>query len=274
MPELPEVETTCRGIAPHITHQQIADIVIRQSRLRWPIPDHLAQSLRHKTILSVQRRAKYILIETDGPENLLIHLGMSGSLRIVNAQSETKKHDHVDFIFTHGTILRFNDPRRFGAILLNRFSEQHPLLKNLGPEPLSEVFDGDYLYQQSRNKKIAVKNWIMNARIVVGVGNIYANESLFLSGIHPAQTAGQISLEQYQILALHIKTVLQNAINQGGTTLRDFVNEQGKPGYFQQSLRVYGRLNTPCHQCGTSIQRIKIGQRASYFCPNCQPEVI
>jgi formamidopyrimidine-DNA glycosylase len=274
MPELPEVETTCRGIAPHINNQVIADIVIRQPRLRWPIPDHLKHTLQQKTIVSVQRRAKYILIGTNSQESLLIHLGMSGSLRIVNAESAIKKHDHVDFIFANGTILRYNDPRRFGAILLNNESEQHPLLKHLGPEPLSDAFDGDYLYQRALNKKIAIKSWIMDAHTVVGVGNIYANESLFLSQIHPNRPAGNVTQEQYQQLALHIKQVLQNAIHQGGTTLRDFVNEQGKPGYFQQSLHVYGRLDAPCKICGHLIQRLKIGQRASYFCPHCQPEIV
>jgi len=271
MPELPEVETTCRGIRPHILGKTIADVVIRQKQLRWPITENLKELLLGQLIKSVSRRAKYCLLKTQATETIIIHLGMSGSLRIVNSEKAAGKHDHVDFIFTDGTILRFNDTRRFGAILAT--SEpitQHKLISQLGPEPLSEQFRGKHLHQLAKHKKATVKSFIMDAHNVVGVGNIYASESLFMAGIHPSRQAGRISLKRYQKLAECIKIVLQQAIEQGGTTLRDFVNEQGKPGYFQQSLAVYGRENEPCINCSSSIQQLKIAQRASYFCSVCQ----
>jgi len=271
MPELPEVETTCSGIRPHIVEKTIADVIIRQKQLRWPITENLKELLLGQIIKTVSRRAKYCLLATHKADTVIIHLGMSGSLRIVDTKQPAGKHDHVDFIFTDNTVLRFNDTRRFGAILAT--SEpitQHKLISQLGPEPLSELFTGTHLHQLAKNKKTTVKSFIMDGHNVVGVGNIYASESLFMAGIHPTRQAGRISLKRYQKLAGCIKIVLQQAINQGGTTLRDFVNEQGKPGYFQQSLTVYGRANEPCITCLSPIQQLKIAQRASYFCAVCQ----
>lgn len=271
MPELPEVETTCNGIRPHITGKTIADVIIRQKQLRWPITKNLAELLLGKKIESVNRRAKYCLLTTNAAETVLIHLGMSGSLRIVNTDIAPEKHDHVDFVFTDNTVLRFNDTRRFGAILATSEPiQQHKLINQLGPEPLSDQFTGAHLHHLAKNRKATVKSFIMDGHNVVGVGNIYASESLFMAGILPTKQAGKVSLKRYQALADCIKTVLQQAIEQGGTTLRDFVNEQGKPGYFQQSLAVYGRADDACIKCSTPIQQIKIAQRASYFCPDCQ----
>lgn len=271
MPELPEVETSCRGIRPHVTNKLIVDVVIRQSQLRWPVPSDLAALLIGHMFESVERRAKYLLLKTNSTETVLIHLGMSGNLRIVDKQLAVQKHDHVDFVFNDGTVLRYNDTRRFGAILSTSAPiQEHLLISQLGPEPLSVIFTGKHLYTLSANKKSTVKSFIMDGHNVVGVGNIYASESLFMAGIHPARQAGRISLKRYQILAECIKRVLQQAIEQGGTSLRDFVNEEGKPGYFQQVLAVYGRTNQPCNQCASIIKQVKIAQRTSYFCANCQ----
>ncbi len=271
MPELPEVETTCNGIRPHIVGKVITDIIIRQKQLRWPITDNLRELLIGQAIASVSRRAKYCLLKTNNSETVIIHLGMSGSLRITDSNYPAKKHDHVDFIFNDKTILRFNDTRRFGAILATSEPiEQHKLIRQLGPEPLTDLFTGSHLYSLSRNKKSTVKSFIMDGHNVVGVGNIYASESLFMAGILPTRQAGRISLKRYQKLAECIKIVLQQSIDQGGTTLRDFVNEQGKPGYFQQSLAVYGRSGEQCTKCSHPIQHLKIAQRASYFCSCCQ----
>ncbi|MGR8931467.1 MAG: bifunctional DNA-formamidopyrimidine glycosylase/DNA-(apurinic or apyrimidinic site) lyase [Gammaproteobacteria bacterium] len=270
MPELPEVETTRLGIEPHILNKRFKSIIVRHPRLRWPVPDNLNAELSGLLLNAVGRRAKYLLLTTDAG-TLLIHLGMSGNLRITGTTDSVGKHDHIDFIFDDGTVLRFNDQRRFGAVLWTfQPVETHPLLLWLGPEPLSADFNGKYLFDRSRKRCIAVKNFIMNSRIVVGVGNIYASESLFLAGLHPNRQAGDIELKDYQRLAQAIKTVLQQAIEQGGTTLRDFTNAQGKPGYFQQSLSVYGRSGQACLRCEEPIQQLKIGQRASYFCGNCQ----
>lgn len=270
MPELPEVETTRRGIAPHIEGQRIERVIVREPRLRWPVPETLAQTLSGLYIESVSRRGKYLLLSTPAG-TLLIHLGMSGSLRIITASQEVGKHDHVDFAFTNGTVLRFNDQRRFGAILWTSDApERHPLLKDLGPEPLLEDFNGELLYQLSRNRKTAVKSFIMDSHIVVGVGNIYANEALFMAGIRPTRQAGKISLERYRKLAECIRIVLSLAIQQGGTTLRDFVNEAGKPGYFQQQLRVYGRAGLACVDCRQPLTEIRISNRSTVFCSHCQ----
>ncbi len=270
MPELPEVETTRRGIAPHIEGQTITDVIVRQPRLRWAVPDLLSQTLVGQTIRSVSRRAKYLLFETD-TGTLIVHLGMSGSLRILSQDLAPGKHDHVDFIFADGTILRFNDPRRFGAVLWTAAPiTEHPLLKDLGPEPLLPSFTGELLYQLSRNRKMSVKSFIMDSHIVVGVGNIYANEALFLAGILPARPAGKISLARYQRLVETIRIILQDAIRQGGTTLRDFVNESGKPGYFQQQLRVYGRGELPCKVCLQPLTEIRIANRSTVYCLHCQ----
>jgi formamidopyrimidine-DNA glycosylase len=271
MPELPEVETTCRGISPHITGKIIAKVTIRQKQLRWPIPDNLSETLSGLVVKQVTRRGKYLLLKTNKAHSVILHLGMSGNLRIVNSQLKAGKHDHVDFVFTDGTILRFNDTRKFGAILCTSESIlQHKLISSLGPEPLSDQFTGDYLYQLSKNKKTTVKAFIMDGHNVVGVGNIYASESLFMAHILPTRHAGKISLKRYKKLVDSIKIILQQAIDQGGTTLRNFVNEQGKPGYFQQSLSVYGRFEQDCTVCSAPIKQIKIAQRASYFCQHCQ----
>ncbi len=271
MPELPEVETTCNGIRPHIIGKTVTDVIIRQNQLRWPITDNLRELLLGQSIESVNRRAKYCLLKTNYTETVIIHLGMSGSLRITDTDNPAEKHDHVDFVFNDKTVLRFNDTRRFGAILATSEPiEQHKLIHSLGPEPLSDQFTGNHLHRLSKDKKATVKSFIMDGHNVVGVGNIYASESLFMAGILPTRAAGKISLKRYQKLAACIKNVLHQAINQGGTTLRDFVNEQGKPGYFQQSLAVYGRKDEECIQCSSPIKQLKIAQRASYFCSICQ----
>lgn len=271
MPELPEVETTCRGISPHIIGKTVAHVVIRQKQLRWLIPDELSEVMTGLVIEKVTRRAKYLFLETNSINTVLLHLGMSGNLRITDTSQVAGKHDHVDFVFTDKTVLRFNDTRRFGAILYTANPvNQHKLIKDLGPEPLSDLLSGDYLYQFSRGKKTTIKSFIMDAHHVVGVGNIYASESLFRAKIHPTRQAGRISLKRYKELSDSIKYILQQAIEQGGTTLRDFVNEQGVAGYFQQSLSVYGRAGEECKACQSSIKQIKIAQRASYYCSQCQ----
>ena len=270
MPELPEVETTCRGIQPHLIDKTIQQVIVRQTQLRWPVPENLHETLQGQRIQAVFRHAKYIVLAVESG-CVILHLGMSGNLRIIAADTAAAKHDHIDFVLSDGNALRLNDPRKFGAVLwTDQAINEHPLFKDLGPEPLSLQFDGSLLYQKSRNRKLAVKNFIMDSHIVVGVGNIYASEALFMAGIHPNRQAGKIAAKRYQTLADAIKTVLQQAINQGGTTLKDFVNAQGKPGYFQQSLAVYGRTGQPCLQCGQPIQQIKIAQRSSFFCKQCQ----
>jgi formamidopyrimidine-DNA glycosylase len=270
MPELPEVETTRRGIAPHILGQCITELLVRERRLRWPVARELAKQLRGQRITAVTRRGKYLLLRMPAG-SLIIHLGMSGSLRLVDTQSPVKKHDHLDIVFEHGQILRYHDPRRFGCVLFTQeATEEHFLLKDLGVEPLERGFTGKYLYALSRGRSLAVKLFIMNSHIVVGVGNIYASEALFLAGIHPKHAAGKITLERYNALAKAIKQVLRASIQQGGTTLRDFVNGDGKPGYFRQQLRVYGRAGEPCRQCQQPIRHIVLGKRATYYCTHCQ----
>ncbi len=269
MPELPEVETTRSGITPHVINQQVQNVVIRQASLRWPVPRTLKQKLKHQTIEDVQRRAKYLLFTTQAG-HLIMHLGMSGSLRMVKNNMAPNKHDHVDLVFKTKT-LRFHDPRRFGAVLwTSKDPSQHKLLKNLGPEPLTKEFTGTHLYQLAHGKKVNVKTFIMNAHIVVGVGNIYASESLFLSGIHPQRSAGRISLARYDVLAENIKEVLTSAIKLGGTTLRDFIREDGKPGYFANELNVYNQTGKPCPVCNNPIKARTINQRSSFFCVQCQ----
>lgn len=269
MPELPEVETTCRGIEPFLLGQSFVKIRVHQPSLRWPIPDAL-KTLTKAPIDRVTRRGKYILISI-GVETILIHLGMSGSLRLSDTEEQRRKHDHVEIVLSNGFTLRYHDPRRFGCVLLaGNEPLHHPLLAKLGPEPLSSTFDGYHLFSASRNRKVAVKNFIMDSHIVVGVGNIYASESLFMSGIRPGVAATRISLSRYLTLADNIKSVLQQAIEMGGTTLRDFVNTEGNPGYFAQSLAVYGRSGEPCHHCASAIKSKVIGQRSSFYCPQCQ----
>ncbi len=270
MPELPEVETTCRGIAPLITGKTIAQLVLRTDKLRWPLDQGLCLHLPGQRILSVERRAKYLLLGT-AQGSLILHLGMSGSLRVVPAETTENKHDHVDLIFTGGECLRFTDPRKFGALLWTEEDPLlHPLLAQLGPEPLAEEFNGRYLYQASRGRKIAVKPFVMDQKLVVGVGNIYASEALFAAGIDPRLAAGRIGRRRYQRLAEEIKRVLGLAIAAGGTTISDFFQSDGKPGYFKQQLQVYGRAGEPCPHCQSQIKSLRLGQRSTYYCSRCQ----
>jgi formamidopyrimidine-DNA glycosylase len=270
MPELPEVETTCRGIAPHIEGQTVAKVIVRNKNLRWPVPARLNRTLAGLRIEHVGRRGKYILIHT-AAGCLLMHLGMSGSLSITDATTPPRKHDHVDIVFDSGQCLRLHDPRRFGSIHWTTADPlEHTLLAKLGPEPLAREFDLEHLWRASRKRRVAIKSFIMDSHIVVGVGNIYANEALFLAGIHPRRPAGRVTRQAYEKLVKAIKTVIRQAIKQGGTTLRDFTQSDGKPGYFKQQLKVYGREGEACTVCGTPIRQLVIGQRASYFCPACQ----
>ncbi|WP_341502683.1 bifunctional DNA-formamidopyrimidine glycosylase/DNA-(apurinic or apyrimidinic site) lyase [Gallaecimonas sp. GXIMD4217] len=268
MPELPEVETTRRGISPHLLGQRIKRIEVRQPGLRWPVPEALAL-LEGQVIDRIERRAKYLLLET-AMGSALVHLGMSGALRILTQAQEPARHDHVDLVLESGLVMRYTDPRRFGAWLYVPPGEQHELLARLGPEPLSEAFDGQRLYGLSRNRRIPVKTFIMDNAVVVGVGNIYANEALYLAGIDPRRAAGQISRERYDRLAEAIKQVLARAIEQGGTTLKDFTAADGKPGYFAQQLNVYGRKGQGCPGCGSELREVRIGGRSTVFCVECQ----
>ncbi|OEU63942.1 MAG: DNA-formamidopyrimidine glycosylase [Desulfuromonadales bacterium C00003094] len=270
MPELPEVETIRCGIEPFIKGRCVTQVVVRTPRLRWPIPADLANRLCGQAVYEVERRAKYLLLRTK-VGTLLIHLGMSGFLRVLQQPHAPGKHDHVDIEFAGGICLRLNDVRRFGAMLwLDGDPMHHPLLAGLGPEPLSEELGGAYLYQRSKGRRLAVKPFIMDSKVVVGVGNIYASESLFRAGIDPTRAAGRISLARYHRLAEVIRQVLLEAIAAGGTTLRDFSDQDGRPGYFTQQLQVYGRDGQPCSTCGQDIVKIQLGQRSTYFCRQCQ----
>lgn len=271
MPELPEVETTLRGILPAIEGCRTIDFISRIERLRWPIPPELGEAVRGQPVLGGRRRGKYLLLEYPSGY-LLLHLGMSGSLRIVAGTEPLRRHDHADIVLDNHKILRFNDPRRFGAILwiVREDLNNHPLLRLLGPEPLADEFDGGYLYRRSRGRSQCVKSFIMDSHTVVGVGNIYAAEALFLSGVRPLTAAGKVSRGRYQRLAVAIKAVLAGAIARGGTTLRDFVGGDGKPGYFRQQLAVYGRQGEACRRCGGVLRGVRIGGRASVYCPRCQ----
>ena len=270
MPELPEVETTLRGIAPHLHHRQIADVVIRNPSLRWPIPGDLPELLRDQTVRSLQRRAKYLLIAFDHG-TLILHLGMSGSLRIQPVGTPAQKHDHFDLVLDNGQLLRLRDPRRFGAVLWHEGDiAQHPLLSALGPEPLSAGFNAEHLYAATRKRKAAIKLVIMDNHVVVGVGNIYANEALFRAGIRPQLAAGKLSRERCAKLTRTIKEVLRAAIKKGGSSLRDYVDSEGKQGYFQQHYFVYGRTGEPCRRCGSAIKQLRQGQRSTFYCPQCQ----
>jgi len=267
MPELPEVETTLRGINPYISSQKIVQLTVKQPSLRWPVTENLNCIVHGQKIRTLRRRAKYIILQLDHG-SILIHLGMSGSLRIIEKSEVWRKHDHIEMQLSNGYGLRYHDPRRFGCWLWS--ADEHSQLSKLGPEPLDDEFNGDYLYQLSRKRRLAVKPFIMDSAVVVGVGNIYAAESLFRSGISPQRPAGRISSKRYQLLAANIKYILSAAINQGGTTLRDFVSSDGQPGYFQQSLDVYGRAGQSCKVCAGRLREIRLGQRSSVFCPNCQ----
>lgn len=269
MPELPEVETTRRGIEPHIVGRKIKMALVRDHRLRWPVDENLPQWVTGQTIERVDRRGKYILLAAN-TGRLMIHLGMSGSLRILGPHVAAEKHDHIDLMLDDERTLRYRDPRRFGSFFWLPGTSSHSLLDSLGPEPLSAEFDGDYLFARSRKRAAPIKQFVMDSKIVVGVGNIYANESLFLSGIHPERKAGSVSRQRFQRLAENIKLVLASAIEAGGTTLRDFVKEDGNPGYFRQALKVYGRGSEPCLTCGRALTEIRLGQRTTVFCRRCQ----
>lgn len=272
MPELPEVETTKQGIKPHLEGQFINGITVRNPKLRLPVPLNIDELCAGKKINAITRRAKYILIHLS-KGYILIHLGMSGHLRIVPSITKPEKHDHIDLMMTNGLTLRYCDPRRFGLfIYIDENPHLHPLLAHLGPEPLSEDFTSDYLYQRTRNRNQPIKSMIMNNEIVVGIGNIYATESLFLAGIHPNTSAKTITEHSCHALTIQIKQILKSAIEAGGTTLRDFYTFDGKPGYFSVSLKVYGRKKQPCLQCcNRVIETIVIAGRHSAFCPQCQP---
>ncbi|MBO1925059.1 bifunctional DNA-formamidopyrimidine glycosylase/DNA-(apurinic or apyrimidinic site) lyase [Thiomicrorhabdus sp. 6S3-12] len=274
MPELPEVETTRRGIAPACEQETIEAVILRTPKLRWEIEPRLPEILTGQKILSVGRRGKYLLLQT-AVGTLIIHLGMSGTLRVLPRNAAVQKHDHVDILLTSGQLLRLNDPRRFGAVLWHPVEagniNDHKLLGKLAPEPFDDAFNGNYFYRKVHNRRVAVKSLVMNSEIVVGAGNIYANESLFLSGIHPQTPGNQLSQKQCEILVGNIKAVLNRAVRQGGTTLKDFMSPEGKPGYFAQELHVYGKEGEACPHCGHCIQKVIINQRASFFCPQCQP---
>lgn len=268
VPELPEVETTRRGLAPHIEGQPIEAVVVRERRLRWPVPRNLAARITGQTVRRVARRAKYLLLQLDDCD-LIVHLGMSGSMRFVPTALAPAAHDHVDWVFAGGT-LRLNDPRRFGCVLLSADAAAHRLIADLGPEPLGTEFTADYLHDACRGRRIAIKQLLMNAHVVVGVGNIYANEALYRAGIHPRRAAGRISRQRLQRLVDAVRAVLHESIRQGGTTLRDFVRSDGRPGYFRIALKVYERDGEPCERCAEPIRRTVQGQRATYYCARCQ----
>jgi len=269
MPELPEVETTRLGLLPLIG-KTVETVVIRFPMLRWPIPKSLISELPNQTLRNVSRRAKYLLCEFDTGV-LMIHLGMSGRIRLLDDLYPHEKHDHFDVQFADKFVLRLHDPRRFGAVLwINNKDHQHPLLKALGPEPLSEFFDAQYLQQTLCNKTLAIKNAIMDSHVVVGVGNIYASESLFRAAIHPERHANSLTIKEYSRLVDEIKATLNDALKAGGSSLRDFFGTDGKPGYFQQAYYVYGRADEPCKSCGKNILNIRLGQRSTFFCQNCQ----
>ena len=269
MPELPEVETTCRGIAPHVLGKRIAQVVVREPRLRQHVSPSFARDLQGRIVQTVERRAKYLLLRTEAG-TLILHLGMSGSLRVAAPLQPLLAHDHIDWCFEDGTCLRLRDPRRFGLALWTQLDPLcHPLLRHLGPEPLTEL-DAEALFRRARGRKLTIKQFVMDSRSVVGVGNIYASEALFRAGIHPARPAGRVSRQRYERLVIAIKAVLGEAIDAGGTTLRDFVGGQGEPGYFSLQLQVYGRAGDPCRTCGSTIRQLSQGQRSTYYCPRCQ----
>jgi formamidopyrimidine-DNA glycosylase len=269
VPELPEVETTRRGIEPWLTDQRLTGWTVRNAALRWPV--EIPASIRNETVLAVRRRGKYLLI-CFTPGTLIVHLGMSGSLRVLDPDVPPLKHDHVDLRLSNKKILRLNDPRRFGCVRFQPGDDPsvHPQLASLGVEPLDNEFSGTILFQLSRKRKVAVKSFIMDSKVVVGVGNIYAAEALFMAGIRPATAAGRIPAYAYDRLADAIRAVLARSVIQGGTTLRDFVGSDGKPGYFQQQLNVYGRQGEACRVCGQILKLLVLGQRSTVYCPNCQ----
>ncbi len=269
MPELPEVETTRRGIEPHLAGRIVRRLLLRERRLRWPVPDAVADGLIDLPVERVRRRAKYLLL--DSPRgSAIVHLGMSGSLRVLDVDVPLKAHDHWDLVLDDGRLLRYNDPRRFGCLLWQPAREVHPLLAQLGPEPFDGGFDGGYLYARAHGRSGPVKHFLMDQAIVVGVGNIYAAEALFRAGIDPRRAAGRVSRARFEALAQAVKAILGHAIERGGTTLRDFLRPDGEPGYFEQELQVYGRAGEPCRVCGAPVASVRLGQRSSLYCPRCQ----
>ena len=270
MPELPEVETTRLGVSPRIVGRRVAELHVYDRRLRWPVPSDLAKRLRGRTIDKLERRSKYLLFRI-GPDTLLVHLGMTGSLRVFSEAPARRAHDHVDLVLDDGTTLRYRDPRRFGAMLWVRGpAEAHPLLRSLGPEPFDSAFDAAYMWRALRKRKAAIKHALMDNRVVVGVGNIYANESLFRAAIRPGVAANRLSKARITRLVDEIRHVLSEAIAKGGSTLRDYVDSRGEAGTFQLEYFVYDRQGEPCRVCGTTIRLVRHGQRSSYYCPHCQ----
>ena len=269
MPELPEVETTRRGIAPLITGRRVTRIVVRNPRLRWRVPTRLARELPGHTIDTVTRRAKYLLLGTTRG-TVILHLGMSGSLRVIEHSVPPQTHDHVDIVFDDGNCLRLRDPRRFGSVLWALDPMHHPLLANLGPEPLGDDFDAQYLFRASRDRTRAIRDFLLDGTVVAGIGNIYANEALFAAGVRPKRPAGRLTLEECRRLVRTVRTILGRAVKAGGTTLRDFQNHEGEPGYFQFKLKVYGLEGKPCQRCGKAIRHSQIGQRSAFYCTVCQ----
>lgn len=270
MPELPEVETTRRGIEPLVMNKIVDRVLVYNGALRWPVPGDLDTTLAGQIISSVTRRSKYLLFNFERG-TLIIHLGMTGHLRVCRSAAERRKHDHVELVFSDHSILRFNDSRRFGAVFWTETDPlQHERLAALGPEPLSETFSAEYLFRVSRQRKIAIKPFLMDAKVVVGVGNIYASEALFRAGISPRKPAGRVSRSAYAQLVRSVQEVLAEAIDAGGTTIRDFTDSEGRPGYFRHELRVYGRAGEKCRQCAGVIKQIRLGQRSTFYCPKCQ----
>jgi formamidopyrimidine-DNA glycosylase len=270
MPELPEVETTRRGVAPHVERQKVTAVRVYDRRLRWPVPLNLPRRLIGRIVDRVDRRSKYLLFRF-GPDTLIVHLGMTGSLRVYRDPPPKRVHDHVDLEFANGVLLRYHDPRRFGAMLWSpRTAHAHPLLAKLGPEPLAPEFDADYLYRATRARSAAIKLALMDSRVVVGIGNIYANESLFRARIHPARAANRISRARFSRLVDAIRETLTEAIAKGGSTLRDYVDSSGERGQFQLAYYVYGRAGQACRVCRTTLRSTRLGGRATSYCPVCQ----
>ncbi len=269
MPELPEVETTRRGLAPHLLGRRITAVRLHRPDLRWPFPPELRTCLPGERIEAVRRRAKYLLLDS-AAGSVLAHLGMSGSLRVTPADAPRRPHDHAELLLDSGLALRLHDPRRFGCLLWQGPGSVHPLLAGLGPEPLDDAFDGAWLHRLAHGRRAPVKTFLMDQRVVVGVGNIYAAEALFAAGIHPLRAAGRVSRPRFDALADTVKQILEHAITRGGTTLRDFLDPDGTPGYFAQELSVYGREGEACPRCGARLRHAAIGQRASVWCPRCQ----
>jgi formamidopyrimidine-DNA glycosylase len=269
VPELPEVETTRRGIEPHTIGRRIVALQLYEPRLRWRVPDDLPTKVASQHVLHVKRRAKYLLLELESG-TLLLHLGMSGSLRVLPADTPRLTHDHFDLVLDSGSTLRFNDPRRFGSLHYTDEPNGHPLLAKLAPEPLDPEFNTDYLWRITRRRRVAIKQLLMNSRLVVGVGNIYASEALFRAKVRPRRPARTLTRVEAGRLVRAVKSVLSMAIRVGGTTLRDYVGADGQPGYFKQKLYVYERQTQPCRTCRTPIRQLTQGQRSTYYCPTCQ----